>query len=83
MKEKCHRINVSLIVDENILPQISQEPVLRSRITSLPEKLNTFEDLDIPVIGLFDNSSVICLRDENGYNFLDSWNGKFLLTPLL
>ena len=62
MKEKCHRINVSLIVDENNLPHISQQQITCSDIASLPADLDTFEDFeDIPVIGLFDNSSVICL----------------------
>ena len=83
MKEKCHRMKLTLTVDENNFPQISQEPITCPLIASLPAVLNTLENLDIPVIGLFDNSSIICLRDENGFNFLDSWNGKFLLTPLL
>ena len=83
MKEKCHLIKVTLTVDENDFPHFCQEPFTCPEISSLPAVLNTFEDLDVPVIGLFSNSSVICLRGENGYHFLDSWNGKFLLLQFL
>uniref|UniRef100_A0A914Q8L7 Uncharacterized protein n=1 Tax=Panagrolaimus davidi TaxID=227884 RepID=A0A914Q8L7_9BILA len=33
--------------------------------------------MQIPVIGILDGISVICLRKNGGYKFLDSWNGLY------
>ena len=76
LKGKEHRIKFSLIIDENECPFLYQEPFIIPDIKSLPKKLTSKSDLNFPFIGFFDNSSVICIRNENGYDFLKSWNGE-------
>ena len=79
VEEKCHWIKIFLNIDENNFAQLCYEPIICPEIQSLPLTLNPMENLNIPVIGFFDNSSVICLSIEGkSYEFLDSWNGKLI-----
>uniref|UniRef100_A0A914NXU0 Uncharacterized protein n=1 Tax=Panagrolaimus davidi TaxID=227884 RepID=A0A914NXU0_9BILA len=75
--DDCHRIKIGLVIDRNNLPSIVQETIMIKEINQLPEKLSADENIVCPVIGFFDNFSVICFCDENaGYKFLNSWNGN-------
>ena len=74
--ENCHFVNLILFVNENNFPALIQNPFTCPGVKSLPDLLSSKADLDIPVVLFFDNSSVICVREENGYKFLDSWNGN-------
>uniref|UniRef100_A0AC34H0C1 Uncharacterized protein n=1 Tax=Panagrolaimus sp. ES5 TaxID=591445 RepID=A0AC34H0C1_9BILA len=70
-----HKIKVTLIIDENNIPFLYQDKVVLPEIEAMPSKLNKMKHLDFPVIAFFDNSAVICVKKENGYTFLESWNG--------
>uniref|UniRef100_A0AC34GVW8 Uncharacterized protein n=1 Tax=Panagrolaimus sp. ES5 TaxID=591445 RepID=A0AC34GVW8_9BILA len=74
-----HRIKLILSVDINNMPTLNHEGVLLSRVKNMPKKLKVEKTEMLPIIGFFDYASVICLwNDENNcYEFLDSWNGKF------
>uniref|UniRef100_A0A914PW02 Uncharacterized protein n=1 Tax=Panagrolaimus davidi TaxID=227884 RepID=A0A914PW02_9BILA len=74
--KECHRIKLTLSVDLNNYPSLIHEAVILSKVSKMPKKLKTEK---LPIIGFFDNSSVICLwnETENCYKFMDSWNGKF------
>uniref|UniRef100_A0AC34GZQ1 Uncharacterized protein n=1 Tax=Panagrolaimus sp. ES5 TaxID=591445 RepID=A0AC34GZQ1_9BILA len=74
-----HRIKLTLSIDINNLPTLNHEGVLLSRVKNMPKKLKVEKTEKLPIIGFFDYASVICLWNEenNCYEFLDSWNGKF------
>uniref|UniRef100_A0AC34GWU1 Uncharacterized protein n=1 Tax=Panagrolaimus sp. ES5 TaxID=591445 RepID=A0AC34GWU1_9BILA len=74
-----HRIKLTLSVDINNMPTLNHEGVLLSRVKNMPKKLKIEKTEMLPIIGFFDYASVICLWDNenNRYDFLDSWNGKF------
>uniref|UniRef100_A0A914QGT9 Uncharacterized protein n=1 Tax=Panagrolaimus davidi TaxID=227884 RepID=A0A914QGT9_9BILA len=77
--KECHRIKLTLSVDLNNYPSINQEAVILSKVSKMPKTLKIEKTEKLPIIGFFDNASVICLwnESENCYKFMDSWNGKF------
>uniref|UniRef100_A0AC34GYN2 Uncharacterized protein n=1 Tax=Panagrolaimus sp. ES5 TaxID=591445 RepID=A0AC34GYN2_9BILA len=74
-----HRTQLKLIVDINHIPSVLTEGILLSRVKNMPKKLKIEKTEKLPIIGFFDNASVICLWNEenNCYKFADYWSGKF------
>uniref|UniRef100_A0AC34GR51 Uncharacterized protein n=1 Tax=Panagrolaimus sp. ES5 TaxID=591445 RepID=A0AC34GR51_9BILA len=77
--EECHRIKLTLSVDANTNLTLKHESIIITDVAAMPHKLNPEITSKIPVIGFFDNSSIICLwnNEENCYQFSESWNGLF------
>uniref|UniRef100_A0AC34FJY5 Uncharacterized protein n=1 Tax=Panagrolaimus sp. ES5 TaxID=591445 RepID=A0AC34FJY5_9BILA len=75
----CHRIKLIFKVDINHLPSLQYEPVYLPQITGFQKTLKSEETQELPIIGFFDNSSVIYIWDEKNscYKFLNAWNGKY------
>uniref|UniRef100_A0A914PER6 Uncharacterized protein n=1 Tax=Panagrolaimus davidi TaxID=227884 RepID=A0A914PER6_9BILA len=65
--EECHRIKLTLSVDINTFPTIKHEAIIITEVAALPHKLNADLTENIPVIGFFDNSSVICMYGRDLY----------------
>lgn len=83
LEKNCHQNKITLNIDAETVATFEVKPIIFDGIKELPQTLNelNFDD-KIPVIGLYDNCSVICvpkMDNENEYEFLDSWNGKFFL----
>uniref|UniRef100_A0AC35GIJ6 Uncharacterized protein n=1 Tax=Panagrolaimus sp. PS1159 TaxID=55785 RepID=A0AC35GIJ6_9BILA len=77
---KCHQYNITLNIKSKNAPVCQAEPIILPHIESLPQGINPeLAKAKTPVIGFFDQSSVICLWNESKhiYEFLSSWNGKF------
>uniref|UniRef100_A0AC34F1S3 Uncharacterized protein n=1 Tax=Panagrolaimus sp. ES5 TaxID=591445 RepID=A0AC34F1S3_9BILA len=74
-----HKIKLTLKIDLHFFPSLIQEVYIDPKIEALPKILKTKLDSKIPVIGFFDNSSIICIFDEseNCYKFSENWNGLY------
>uniref|UniRef100_A0A914QAA2 Uncharacterized protein n=1 Tax=Panagrolaimus davidi TaxID=227884 RepID=A0A914QAA2_9BILA len=74
-----HKIKLTLTVDSYFFPSLTQEAYIEPEIEQLPKILTEKMDSKIPVIGFFDNSSIICFWNEKEkcYNFLEKWNGLY------
>uniref|UniRef100_A0A914YLG4 Uncharacterized protein n=1 Tax=Panagrolaimus superbus TaxID=310955 RepID=A0A914YLG4_9BILA len=79
MEQKCHRNKITLSVDANNFAKFESVPVMMPQIESLPLILTKSMESKIPVIGFYDNFSVICMHkdDETQYKFVEKWNGKY------
>uniref|UniRef100_A0AC34F464 Uncharacterized protein n=1 Tax=Panagrolaimus sp. ES5 TaxID=591445 RepID=A0AC34F464_9BILA len=81
LEKNCHQNKITLNIDAETVATFEVKPIIFDGIKELPQTLNelNFDD-KIPVIGLYDNCSVICvpkMDNENEYEFLDSWNGMY------
>uniref|UniRef100_A0A914QEG7 Uncharacterized protein n=1 Tax=Panagrolaimus davidi TaxID=227884 RepID=A0A914QEG7_9BILA len=75
-RNECHRLKVTLSIDPETLETFSWKKIIICEICFLPHQFENMSKL--PVVGLFDNSSVILIFDELlGYHFLKSWNGVY------
>uniref|UniRef100_A0AC35GFA7 Uncharacterized protein n=1 Tax=Panagrolaimus sp. PS1159 TaxID=55785 RepID=A0AC35GFA7_9BILA len=79
LKKQCHKIKLTLTVDINLKPSLTQAAYIEQKIKSLPKILTEKMDSKIPVIGFFDNSSIICFWNEKEkcYKFSEKWNGLY------
>uniref|UniRef100_A0A914YLP9 Uncharacterized protein n=1 Tax=Panagrolaimus superbus TaxID=310955 RepID=A0A914YLP9_9BILA len=78
LPKEAHRFAVTLFIDEEGFASYKIEPKILDEISCIPEALNK-TSLQIPFISFFDSSTVICAYKEGkGYQFLDSWGGKFI-----
>lgn len=77
LDKNAHRYEVTLSIDENNIPKFLLSPIQAQNILNLPQKFDETITTKIPVISFFDNSSVICVYNEKGYQFLENWNGSF------
>uniref|UniRef100_A0A914R1H0 Uncharacterized protein n=1 Tax=Panagrolaimus davidi TaxID=227884 RepID=A0A914R1H0_9BILA len=78
LPEEGHKIDISVTIDENNLEEIviSHRDIIV--IDECFSKFSVLQELKLPFIGFFDNSSVIAIhKDSNGYEFLKEWNGKY------
>uniref|UniRef100_A0A914QJQ4 Uncharacterized protein n=1 Tax=Panagrolaimus davidi TaxID=227884 RepID=A0A914QJQ4_9BILA len=74
-RNECHRLQVTLSIDDETMETFSWKKITINEICLLPLQIKYMSEL--PIVGLFDNSSVILIYDELfGYNFLKSWNGE-------
>uniref|UniRef100_A0AC34FDY3 Uncharacterized protein n=1 Tax=Panagrolaimus sp. ES5 TaxID=591445 RepID=A0AC34FDY3_9BILA len=75
----CHRYELNFSIDLNNFPKTVIKNVMIPQIESLPSMLDKAMKDRHPVIGFFDNSSVICVYNEKDgkYEFLESWNGIY------
>uniref|UniRef100_A0A914PMX2 Uncharacterized protein n=1 Tax=Panagrolaimus davidi TaxID=227884 RepID=A0A914PMX2_9BILA len=73
----CHRVRIILSLDSNNHPSYQVVPEMIPKIQVLPDFLSRFVPSKAPVIGFFDNSSVICHHKDGCYKFLDTWNGVY------
>uniref|UniRef100_A0A914Q474 Uncharacterized protein n=1 Tax=Panagrolaimus davidi TaxID=227884 RepID=A0A914Q474_9BILA len=72
----AHRYELILKVDEGNFPSYEVKSIIFDNIKNMPGKLTS--DLNgIPVIGFYDDSSVICVCENDEYKFLNVWNGIF------
>ena len=76
---ECHRLELDLTINHNNDSVLYQETMLLPEILDFPKTLTTKVATKIPVIGFWDNSSVICVWNEtkNCYEFSEKWNGNF------
>uniref|UniRef100_A0A914Q089 Uncharacterized protein n=1 Tax=Panagrolaimus davidi TaxID=227884 RepID=A0A914Q089_9BILA len=79
LKGKYHKLKLSLSVDINFFPSLTQKAYIEPEIEHLPKILDKKMDSKIPVIGFFDNSSIICFWNEKEkcYKFSEKWNGIY------
>uniref|UniRef100_A0AC35GQI2 Uncharacterized protein n=1 Tax=Panagrolaimus sp. PS1159 TaxID=55785 RepID=A0AC35GQI2_9BILA len=79
MEDDCHRMKIAMTVDAESFPIINYTLSEILIVTQLPETLNKKVANKIPIIGFYDDCSVICVfnEKENCYKFLDAWNGKY------
>uniref|UniRef100_A0AC34F0K0 Uncharacterized protein n=1 Tax=Panagrolaimus sp. ES5 TaxID=591445 RepID=A0AC34F0K0_9BILA len=79
VKEKCHKIQLNLSIDENHLPTFHHEAIILPEIKRMPQNLNQKNTNKIPIIGFFDNLSVICLwnKTKKCYEFSKLWNEMY------
>uniref|UniRef100_A0A914XVU6 Uncharacterized protein n=1 Tax=Panagrolaimus superbus TaxID=310955 RepID=A0A914XVU6_9BILA len=80
LNQNAHRYDLTLMIDENNMPKYNISRIETQNIINLPQKFDETITTKIPVISFFDNSSVICVHknaEKNGYQFLESWNGKY------
>uniref|UniRef100_A0AC34FAI3 Uncharacterized protein n=1 Tax=Panagrolaimus sp. ES5 TaxID=591445 RepID=A0AC34FAI3_9BILA len=75
----CHRLRVTVNIDEENFDKITLYQLCIENFDTLPSKLNELLPSKIPFIAFFDNSSVIAIYDEatEGYDFLKEWNGMY------
>ena len=78
-KMDCHKIEICLEINRNNDPYLYQEPKILPKIKNLPQTLKNKKIQKIPIVGFFDNSSIICIwnQNKNYYDFSKGWNGKF------
>uniref|UniRef100_A0A914Z652 Uncharacterized protein n=1 Tax=Panagrolaimus superbus TaxID=310955 RepID=A0A914Z652_9BILA len=74
---KCHQYNVTLTIKSKNSPLCQAESIILPTIESFPRDIAAIDK--IPVIGFFDQTSFLCLwNDENKvYEFCPSWNGLY------
>uniref|UniRef100_A0AC35G7Z1 Uncharacterized protein n=1 Tax=Panagrolaimus sp. PS1159 TaxID=55785 RepID=A0AC35G7Z1_9BILA len=81
LKKDCHQNKITLTVDGETVATYEVKPIVFDGIKELPSTLTELNfDKKIPVIGLYDNCSVICVPKndaENEYKFLNGWNGMY------
>uniref|UniRef100_A0A914P930 Uncharacterized protein n=1 Tax=Panagrolaimus davidi TaxID=227884 RepID=A0A914P930_9BILA len=77
MDQNCHQRKITLLFESECFPELKVESIIIPEIKELPKNLNGICDMKFPVIGLFDSSAVICVYENGGYKFLDSWNGLY------
>uniref|UniRef100_A0AC34F0A5 Uncharacterized protein n=1 Tax=Panagrolaimus sp. ES5 TaxID=591445 RepID=A0AC34F0A5_9BILA len=73
----CHKVKLILSVDSNNFPSYKAEPIMIPKVMALPDLLTRFVSSKVPVIGFFENSSVICHHKDGNYQFLVGWNGAY------
>uniref|UniRef100_A0A914YQA7 Uncharacterized protein n=1 Tax=Panagrolaimus superbus TaxID=310955 RepID=A0A914YQA7_9BILA len=75
-KKECHQNEIILSIDYNNFPSYKIKPIIIDAVKDLPETMKMFST-KIPIIAFFDQSSVICIHNnnENGYDFIEQWNG--------
>uniref|UniRef100_A0AC35F7W2 Uncharacterized protein n=1 Tax=Panagrolaimus sp. PS1159 TaxID=55785 RepID=A0AC35F7W2_9BILA len=77
MNQKCHRLKLTISVDENSFFTFNSEGILLPKIENLPKIVNEKVKSKIPIIGFCDDFSVVCVYKNGGYKFADKWNGIF------
>uniref|UniRef100_A0AC35FJ10 Uncharacterized protein n=1 Tax=Panagrolaimus sp. PS1159 TaxID=55785 RepID=A0AC35FJ10_9BILA len=79
LEGQYHKINLTFEVDINLKPSLTQSSYIDPAIKSLPKTLTDKMDSKIPVIGFFDNSSIISFWNEKEkcYKFSEKWNGLY------
>uniref|UniRef100_A0A914PY01 Uncharacterized protein n=1 Tax=Panagrolaimus davidi TaxID=227884 RepID=A0A914PY01_9BILA len=78
LHSNAHQWKVTLTIDADNIPIYDFWAIGCDRIFELPEYLDKMLQTKVPVIGLYENLSVICVNGKDGkYKFLDSWNGSF------
>uniref|UniRef100_A0AC35FDF2 Uncharacterized protein n=1 Tax=Panagrolaimus sp. PS1159 TaxID=55785 RepID=A0AC35FDF2_9BILA len=78
LPEEGHKIDITVTIDENNLEEIviSHRDIIA--FDEFSSKFSVLQNLKLPFIGFFNNSSVIAVnKDSNGYEFLKEWNGKY------
>uniref|UniRef100_A0AC34FC00 Uncharacterized protein n=1 Tax=Panagrolaimus sp. ES5 TaxID=591445 RepID=A0AC34FC00_9BILA len=76
--QKCHQQKITFKIESECFPELIVEPVILPEIQGLPKKLDEIIlEEKIPIITFFGHSSVICVCKNDGYTFLDSWNGLY------
>uniref|UniRef100_A0AC34F6D0 Uncharacterized protein n=1 Tax=Panagrolaimus sp. ES5 TaxID=591445 RepID=A0AC34F6D0_9BILA len=78
LNKECHKNGITLKIDEEYFCSVLTTKILIPEILALPKTLYKIQQSKIPVIGFWDNSSVICVSKNGGnYKFLEQWNGLF------
>uniref|UniRef100_A0A914Z1N0 Uncharacterized protein n=1 Tax=Panagrolaimus superbus TaxID=310955 RepID=A0A914Z1N0_9BILA len=78
LKKNFHRHKITLLVDDQNFTDKRVKGIMLDEIKSLPQNLDkhfSSTENKLPVIGIFDESAVICINKNNKYKFLESWNG--------
>uniref|UniRef100_A0A914PBF9 Uncharacterized protein n=1 Tax=Panagrolaimus davidi TaxID=227884 RepID=A0A914PBF9_9BILA len=74
----AHQWHVTLTIDADNFPVYDFQAIRYGRIFELPEYLDKMLQTKIPVIGLYENLSFICVNGKDGkYKFLDAWNDSW------
>uniref|UniRef100_A0AC34FTI7 Tail specific protease domain-containing protein n=1 Tax=Panagrolaimus sp. ES5 TaxID=591445 RepID=A0AC34FTI7_9BILA len=77
LDKNCHRYNIICNVDINNFVFYQVKTIIIEQIKNLPTTLNKIVDSKIPVIGFPDNLSFMCICGDDGYKFVDEWNGVY------
>uniref|UniRef100_A0AC34FEJ8 Uncharacterized protein n=1 Tax=Panagrolaimus sp. ES5 TaxID=591445 RepID=A0AC34FEJ8_9BILA len=76
---KCHQYNVTLNIKSKNSALCQVESIILPAIESFPRQITAVDQSEIPVVGFFDQSSVICIwnDEKNVYEFCQAWNGVY------
>uniref|UniRef100_A0A914QP05 Uncharacterized protein n=1 Tax=Panagrolaimus davidi TaxID=227884 RepID=A0A914QP05_9BILA len=78
VEKKCHQNKLIVTVDMENFIKIKHEAIIFPQLEAFALNLSVkHPEMKIPVIGILNGISVICLRKDGGYKFLDSWNGVY------
>uniref|UniRef100_A0AC34FJA7 Uncharacterized protein n=1 Tax=Panagrolaimus sp. ES5 TaxID=591445 RepID=A0AC34FJA7_9BILA len=78
LPKNCHKTEITLSMDINQFVTVTTKEIAIPEIEALPKKLDESLESKIPVIGFFDQSSVVCVaKDDENYKFLEQWGGVY------
>uniref|UniRef100_A0A914PX82 Uncharacterized protein n=1 Tax=Panagrolaimus davidi TaxID=227884 RepID=A0A914PX82_9BILA len=78
VEKRCHQNKLIVTVDMNNFIKVKHETIIFPQFEAFAMSLTSkHSNMQIPVIGILNGISVICLRENGGYKFLDSWNGVY------
>uniref|UniRef100_A0A914PI56 Uncharacterized protein n=1 Tax=Panagrolaimus davidi TaxID=227884 RepID=A0A914PI56_9BILA len=78
VEKRCHQNKITVTVDMENFIKVKHETIIFPQLEAFPMNLTLKHSImQIPVIGILDGISVICLRKNCRYKFLDSWNGLY------
>uniref|UniRef100_A0A914PU10 Uncharacterized protein n=1 Tax=Panagrolaimus davidi TaxID=227884 RepID=A0A914PU10_9BILA len=84
VEKRCHQNKITVTVDMENFIKVKHETIIFPQLEAFAVNLSSrHSDMQIPVIGILDGISVICLRKNGGYKFLDSWNGLYGKEPAI
>uniref|UniRef100_A0A914QUW4 Uncharacterized protein n=1 Tax=Panagrolaimus davidi TaxID=227884 RepID=A0A914QUW4_9BILA len=73
--KEVHALKFSLEIDVSNFTLADVTGIIFNKISRLPAQLDA-KKFEIPVIGFYGELSFIYVKNDDGYKFLDSWNGK-------
>uniref|UniRef100_A0AC35FWI7 Uncharacterized protein n=1 Tax=Panagrolaimus sp. PS1159 TaxID=55785 RepID=A0AC35FWI7_9BILA len=78
VEKRCHQNKITVTVDMENFIKVKHETIIFPQLEGFAMNLTSIHsEMKIPVIGILDGISVICLRKNNEYKFLDSWNDLY------
>uniref|UniRef100_A0AC34G513 Uncharacterized protein n=1 Tax=Panagrolaimus sp. ES5 TaxID=591445 RepID=A0AC34G513_9BILA len=78
LQKDCHKTKLTFKIDDEYFFSCTIKKVIIPEIQALLKTLDENQKEKIPVIGFWDNSSVICVSKNGGnYEFAEKWNGLY------
>uniref|UniRef100_A0A914R8H7 Uncharacterized protein n=1 Tax=Panagrolaimus davidi TaxID=227884 RepID=A0A914R8H7_9BILA len=79
---EAHDFKITLKIDENNFPTYQIENIVHKCIVNFPKFCDLYKKEMIalenyPIIGILENYSLICIRKNGKFEFLESWGGQW------